>query len=308
VVIRFEFAAADLAGLRFAHSPMAEVVASAFVLRSRSGAYASWRARVDLGAPDFLTPVPAVARPTLDDELRLIAATPPAVAAEQVVAGWAGHVSPSEIVGFAADPRGGLERLVREIRRYFAAAIAPHWARLRSVVEAEISGRARAAAERGPRVLVEGLHPRLGWDGTALLIDYPGKVGEWSLDGHDLALLPTGFAGTEVYAMREGGRALWYGPRGFGNVWAAPSAASWAASPLPALAALLGPTRAEVLTLLAAPHSTGEVASVLGVAAATASHHLTTLRDAGLIVAGRAGRRLLYQRTAMGETLVAFVS
>jgi DNA-binding transcriptional ArsR family regulator len=56
-----------------------------------------------------------------------------------------------------------------------------------------------------------------------------------------------------------------------------------------------------VLTLLAAPHSTGEVASVLGLATATASHHLTTLRDAGLVAGDRMGRRLRYRRTGLGE-------
>jgi DNA-binding transcriptional ArsR family regulator len=69
------------------------------------------------------------------------------------------------------------------------------------------------------------------------------------------------------------------------------------------LSALLGPTRAAVLSLLAAPHSTGQVATTLGLAPATASHHLTTLRDAGLIAAARSGRRVLYERTSLGDRL-----
>ncbi|MEU8664952.1 ArsR/SmtB family transcription factor, partial [Actinoplanes philippinensis] len=155
----------------------------------------------------------------------------------------------------------------------------------------------------GARRLVDGLHPRLGWDGTALHLRYPHKSGRWSLDGHHLTLLPTGFAGGQVYAMPDSpaGRTLWYGPRGFGNVWAT--------GPVPAagerLTALLGPTRAAVLTLLAAAHSTGEVATRLGLSAGTASHHLTTLRDAGLAAAARSGRRVLYERTTLGDQLVA---
>jgi DNA-binding transcriptional ArsR family regulator len=58
-----------------------------------------------------------------------------------------------------------------------------------------------------------------------------------------------------------------------------------------------------VLTLLAVPSSTGEVAAALHLAPATASHHLTTLRDAGLVVGERLGRRLRYLRTALGEQL-----
>jgi hypothetical protein len=311
-VIRFEFGAADLAGLRFAHSPMAEVVASAFALRSRSGAYAGWRSRVDVSAlptfravllgphgyaPDFLTPVPAVPRPALADELRAVAGTPLDEVAAQVVAGWAGHPPPPAVRAFGADPRSALDSLITEIRAYAAGAIAPLWPRLRAAADAEIAARARRAASHGARSLVAGLHPRLAWDGGALLIDYPGKSGEWTLDGHDLTLLPTGFAGDEVFAMRDGGRALWYAPPGFGNLAPAPPGET------AALSALLGPTRAAVLTLVGAPHSTGEVATTLGLAPATASHHLTTLRDAGLIAAARAGRRLLYQRTSLGDRL-----
>ncbi|GIE76794.1 transcriptional regulator [Actinoplanes philippinensis] len=319
-MIEWEFGPADVAGLRFAHSPMAEVVSSVFALRGEGGPHESWRRRVDpelprwptfravlcgpLGyAPDFLTPPPRTGRPGLADELAEVAATPLDVVAAQVAAGWAGHPPPPEIDRFGRDPAAGLARLGAEIRAYAAVAIRPWWPRLRAAAATEIAGRGRIAAEHGARRLVDGLHPRLGWDGAALQLRYPHKSGRWSLDGHHLTLLPTGFAGGQVYAMPDSpaGRTLWYGPRGFGNVWAT--------GPVPAagerLTALLGPTRAAVLTLLAAPHSTGEVATRLGLSAGTASHHLTTLRDAGLAAAARAGRRVLYERTTLGDQLVS---
>jgi biotin operon repressor len=317
-VIEWEFGAAGLARLRFAHSPVAEVVASAFALRGGPGAWlqASWRARVTpalprwptfravlLGprgyAPDFLTPPPRRSRPTLAEELTEVAATPLDRVAEQVLAGWAGHDAPPEIDRFARDPRAALTVLLAEIDAYFAVAVRPLWPRLRAAAEAEIATRGRAAAAHGARMLVDELHPKLGWTGSALLLRYPDKQARWSLDGQELTLLPTGFAGAEVYAMPDGA-ALWYAPRGFGNLWTPGRTA-----PGKPLAALLGPTRAAVLTLLAAPHSTGDVAAQLGLAAATASHHLTTLRDAGLVTADRAGRRLLYQRTPLGDELTA---
>jgi hypothetical protein len=316
-VIAWEFGAADLAGLRFAHSPMAELVASVFALRpDNAWVSPAWRSRVAaaveawptfravvLGprgyAPDFLTPVPRMARPTLAEELAVVAATPDDQVVEQVLAGWEGHAAPPEIARFADDPRTATKMLVAEAREYFAAAIAPLWPRLWAAADAEIATRVRAAAEHSPRSLVDALHPKLRWDGRELQIRYPGKTGRWSLDGHDLTLLPTGFAGAEVYAMptAPAGRSLWYAPRGFGNMWAA------AGEPTAALSALLGPPGAAVLTRRAAPGTTGEVAGRLGLAAATASHHLTTLRDAGLVTAERAGRRLLYQRTRLGDEL-----
>jgi biotin operon repressor len=191
--------------------------------------------------------------------------------------------------------------LLREIRQYYAVAVAPYWARLRAAAEAEIAHRARAAAEHGSRALLKDLHPRLAWDGSALSIGLGSNVTDFGRDGEGLTLLPSGFTGPKVFTLTQTrhGRALWYPPRGYGALWDSPARAE----PSAALAALLGPTRAAVLTLLDVPHSTGEVASALGLAAATASHHLTTLRDAGLVAAARTGRRLSYLRTGLGEQL-----
>ena len=320
-MIEIEFASTDLLGLRFAHSPMVEVVTSGFELIRPAGfwMYASWRAGVEprlAGAgletflalisgpncyvPDFLTPVPPTSRPSLDEELQVVAATPLDRVAAEVHAAWAGHRAPPEIRRFGTDPAGGLVELVRQIRRYFELALAPVWPRLRAVVEGEIAGRARAATEHGPQTLLADLHPKLDWDGSALRLASP-KSRHWGLDGHLLALLPAGFAGPKVHLMTEAptGRALWYPPRGYGRLWDQPERVE----PSVTLAALLGPTRAAVLTLLAVPGSTGEVASALRLAPATASHHLTILRDAGLLVADRVGRRLRYRRTDLGQQL-----
>ena len=70
------------------------------------------------------------------------------------------------------------------------------------------------------------------------------------------------------------------------------------------LARLLGATRAAVLADLHAPRSTTDIAQRLSISPAGASHHLTTLRDAGLITARREGRVVLYVRTPIGDTLV----
>ncbi|MEV7803292.1 hypothetical protein AB0O28_10140 [Microbispora sp. NPDC088329] len=166
-MIRIEFALADLLRLRFAHSPMAEVVASCLALRSRSARLvpASWRARVEpllrglttLGAlvpgptgyvPDFLTPAPGAARPTLEQELRVVAATPLDRAAYEVDRAWAGHRAPPQIERFAADPAAALAATVREARRYFALAIAPSW---RTCIPGW-TGTARRCGSRTPRM------------------------------------------------------------------------------------------------------------------------------------------------------------
>ncbi|MBV1852712.1 helix-turn-helix domain-containing protein [Catellatospora tritici] len=318
-MIEIEFGAADLVDVRFAHSPMVEVVTSTMVLTRRTDhwLYAAWRERTaplftapELAVlravvsgpcyiPDFLTPVLPTARPSLDDELAAVAATPLDRVAFEVQAAWAGHAAPPEAARFDTDPATALAELVGQVRHYFTQAIAPVWPRLRAAVEAELAHRARTAADDGPRTLLAGLHPRLDWDGSALLLA-SAKSRQWTLDGHRLALLPTGFAGSVLHTMTEAvhGRALWYAPRGYGGMWDAE-----VPQPAEALAALLGPTRAAVLSALAVPASTGEIAATLGLAPATASHHLTTLRDSGLVAAERTGRRLRYRRTTVGEQL-----
>ncbi|WP_305784576.1 ArsR/SmtB family transcription factor [Symbioplanes lichenis] len=319
-MLRFEFTAADLAGVRFAHSPMAEVVASAVALRRSShlAVYATWRTEVGvrLGGrrlstfdavvreprwhvPDFLTPVPTVVRPRLRDELAVVAATPLDRVAAEVAEAWDGTPAPPATARFARDPRGALTMLISEIREYFAVALAPYWPRLRAVAEADIARRGRAVAEQGSRALITDLHPAVSWDSEALAVGYgPEHTGSLTAGDLPLTLMPSAFTGPKVLSLArpDTGRALFYPPHGFGAVWTG--------SPVPPrLGALLGPTRAAVLSLVGAPHSTGEVADVLSLAPATASHHLTILRDAGLVTAYRTGRRLLYQRTPLGDEL-----
>ena len=46
-----------------------------------------------------------------------------------------------------------------------------------------------------------------------------------------------------------------------------------------------------------------ELAERLELSPATASHHLTALRDAGLVTGRREGRAVLYVRTPLGDAL-----
>jgi DNA-binding transcriptional ArsR family regulator len=72
-----------------------------------------------------------------------------------------------------------------------------------------------------------------------------------------------------------------------------------------ALAAVLGRGRAQLLTELAAPVSTTELARRTGMSAGGVSQHLTALRAAGLVTTRRQGRMLLSARTDLADALVS---
>jgi DNA-binding transcriptional ArsR family regulator len=65
----------------------------------------------------------------------------------------------------------------------------------------------------------------------------------------------------------------------------------------------LGERRARVLLELDRPASTAELARRMQVSAGSANTHLSVLRRAGLVSRRREGRRVIYTRTASGDTL-----
>ncbi|WP_328420026.1 winged helix-turn-helix domain-containing protein [Micromonospora sp. NBC_00389] len=302
-MIDVEFTPDDLSRVRFAHSPLAELVASSWALRkpAKYWLHRPWLERAErllpgaglepllavLGSPtgyvpDFLTPIGVA--PNLAAELRAVAGTDPARVRRQLERAGVPALAPDE--------------LVAQLRRYFTLLIAPDWPRLRALALADIRRRTLLAAEQGGRTLLRELHPSIRWDGASLRVAV-GTTRPTGLDGRPWTLLPTAFAGPSVHTIIEGeaGPALCYPPGGLGGLWASPV-------PSPALGALLGSTRAAALSLLDTPLSTGELAAMLGLAPATASHHLTTLRDNGLIAGVRRGRTVCYARTVLGDQLV----
>ncbi|WP_422724262.1 ArsR/SmtB family transcription factor [Kitasatospora purpeofusca] len=81
--------------------------------------------------------------------------------------------------------------------------------------------------------------------------------------------------------------------------------ADGAGPPVPkALAALLGPGRAELLVALDTPKTTSQLVALTGLPLGSVGRHLRILREAGLVLRRRAGRSVLYHRTAAGQVLL----
>jgi DNA-binding transcriptional ArsR family regulator len=93
--------------------------------------------------------------------------------------------------------------------------------------------------------------------------------------------------------------AVVYAPRGIATLWEPAEQAP------DALADLLGRRRAGILSGLARPATTHELAVRLAASPAGVSEHLAVLRRAGLVAGRREGRAVRYARTPAGDALVA---
>jgi DNA-binding transcriptional ArsR family regulator len=158
---------------------------------------------------------------------------------------------------------------------------------------------ARRLAEGGPALLFSELHESVSWSENRLEVSVPAHSATVVLDGRGLVLMPSAFGATRPRVID---RAPWqptliYPARGIATLWEDAVVAP------DGLARLLGATRAAVLMNIEAPRSTTELASRLSLSAATTSHHLGALRDAGLVTGRREGRVVLYVRTPLGDAL-----
>ncbi len=96
---------------------------------------------------------------------------------------------------------------------------------------------------------------------------------------------------------------LTYGARAVGRVWE--DLGSKTHDDGDPLGALLGRSRATILSLLEVPMSTTEIARLLNQTPATTSRHLSVLKDSGLATSWRLGRSVLYRQTPLAASLTS---
>ena len=319
-MVRFVFSVDDLARTRFAISPMWELVHSLLALRDPSHAalHVPWLRSLSGRLhglalepaaalipphgfnPDFLWPPPSGPLGDIAEDLAALRATP----AKQIRADMdlfaTQHRRGRAIAEpWLADPRREARRLANLLDAYWARAIEPVWPRVRAFLDADIAYRAGRLAAGGPEALFADLDDAVSWRQPHLDVQVPLHDATFELGGRGLLLVPSAFAATRPSVID---RAPWqptvsYPARGIATLWED-------AAPAPeGLARLLGSSRAAMLADLAAPRSTTELAQRLSLSPATTSHHVTVLRDAGLVTGRREGRSVLYVRTPLGDAL-----
>ncbi|MFG2333627.1 DUF5937 family protein [Streptomyces sp. NPDC048604] len=180
-------------------------------------------------------------------------------------------------------------------------ALAPYWARIRDVLEADVFHRARQVAEHGVAQVLNELHKSVTWDTGSLRLVRRQCTLSRAETGAGLLLVPSAFAWPRVLTRSVAPEPpqLAYPARGIGTLWEPRTTAA-----AEAVAAVIGKSRTLLLTELDTPASTTQLARHAGLSAAGVSQHLTALRDAGLVTAHRAGRSVLYARTAVADALL----
>ncbi|MER7466131.1 DUF5937 family protein [Streptomyces sp. NPDC097981] len=257
--------------------------------------------------PHFLNPAPAGPAPVLAAELAGVVAAPAGTVRRNLdhLRYHQGALGP-RARSLHTDPQARLPRLAEEIEAYWKLALAPYWARIRSVLDADVFHRARQAAEQGAGHVINELHTAVSWDDNALRLLRRTRPLSREAAGTGLLLVPSAFLGPGLLTRMTppDPPQLAYPARGVGTLWASrpPTAKAQA------VAAVLGRSRTLLLSELEAPASTTELARRTGLSAAGVSQNLTALRDAGLVSAHRAGRSVLYARTAVAEALLGACS
>ncbi|MBB2911946.1 DNA-binding HxlR family transcriptional regulator [Streptosporangium becharense] len=315
--VEWIFTPEDVARIRFAFSPIWELVISLRAVRdpARHSLHLPWvravrprLAGLDLTelfalvppqgyVVDFLTPPPESPMPDFAADLeRVRRADPERAAAEAVRAN--GSAS-GGVARFVADPEAGVVRVADTLERYWAIAFAEFWPRIHGLLEGDVLRRVRRLAAGGARELFADLHPSVRWTGDRLAVTRPRQYSE-PLGGEGLVLVPSAFYWPDVAVMMKPYRPmLVYPATGAGTLW------DEGPPPAPgALAALVGRTRAQILIALAEPATTSVLARRMSITPGAVSQHLGVLADGGLVTRRRLGREVVYRRTPVGDSLV----
>ncbi|MFG6193346.1 ArsR/SmtB family transcription factor [Nonomuraea sp. JJY05] len=251
--------------------------------------------------PEFLVPAPAGAGTSIEDDLAALQRTPASqvrISLRRVF----GDEPPAPVVALAERPAEGLRAIAAELRAAHDRLIAPHWSRIRAVLDADVIHRARQMAAGGAERLFADLHPDLHWRDGQLKLGGARWRAERVVDRGPggLVLMPVVVGSPYVLIKKRTSTqtTVRYPARGVGALWTAGTQA-----PAGSAVRLLGRARAELLEALRSPATTTDLARALGITPSAVSQHLRVLRESGLVARERSGRSVLYMTTALGTSL-----
>ena len=256
--------------------------------------------------PEFLIPAPASQWPAFADELARLAVA----AAEPVRASlcrvFGDEPWPDSARELFERPRKSLREITAELAECHERLIAPHWERIRAVLDADIAYRTGLLASGGARRLFADMHPDLNWAAGSLTLSDPDEkdsVFHVQKGPDGVVLIPCVFAWPEVSVSKATSTqtVMLYPARGAANVWSRLGEDGISGTPAEHL---LGESRARLLSTLRSPATTTALARQLGVTPSAVSQHLAFLHRGQLVQRQRRGRAVLYQTSDLGLALL----
>ncbi|MEV4347763.1 helix-turn-helix domain-containing protein [Actinoplanes sp. NPDC049596] len=256
--------------------------------RPRRGDQPGWMA-------DFLGTVPAEPGLSFDEELAQLAGEwDDASMRAELYALRPGRL-PATLLG------PGLRTELLELLTWvWTVTIEADWPRRQRVLQADVLSRTTTLATRG----WSGVIPTLGAN-TEWLGDGRFQINRYDLPERDLTAAETLLF---VPVHSNGSWVQWHEPTRYALVYPVTGAlAPVAGADVNGLARLIGANRARLLLALGDPRSTTQLAALSGLPPGAVGNHLKVMLDAGLVLRRRAGREVLYWRTALGDSLSATV-
>ncbi|MEU7204428.1 winged helix-turn-helix domain-containing protein [Streptomyces sp. NPDC045470] len=316
-MIRIHFTAADFARVRFAPRPAPLQEMNTAFLKLACGddplLFGHWRQRLLRSLPRTTLPlrdlVPAGQAPSfldvfsdsLTEGLDSVRATRQDLIRSELRRVYEGSGSPPppwlrDLYRGDSDARSFLRRAQQAA---FETALRPVWPLVQDLHRDEFTRHALTAAEHGTATALTRLVGTSRLNGTTWELPAPATR-NITLNGRGVLLLPTfHWTGHPLLGDHPDQPVTVTYPAGPGL----PLTPTGTTDPTAALSAVLGRTRATILTLLTEPHSTSALARRLGLSNPTASAHTAALRAAGLLTTTRAGRSVLHRRTEVGALL-----
>ncbi len=249
--------------------------------------------------PDFLTP--AESADGLEAGLAALRATPRQRMTAELARTARSRRLPQWARALATGERQRVEEVVAAFRSVHRAIIGPDWTSVATTTEADRALRTRALRDGGVHGLLHSLRPVMDWRPPVLYVRYP-KDRDLHLAGRGLRLVPSHFCWHTPISLADPALPPVLVHPIEHPVSREPVAAR--AHPSQALPRLLGRTRARVLAGLGAAATTGELARRLGISAASASEHVSALREAGLACSRRTGAHVVHVLTPLGVALL----
>lgn len=192
------------------------------------------------------------------------------------------------------------ERATALLTYVWEHTVRPYWERRRRILEADMVARIARVNQGGWAAVLDSLKPGL----TRWLGESRFQVNHNAYPPREIA------AEAELLFMPVTPKTSWVSWEGrerYAVIYPCLGvlADDHERRPAPAgLRTLIGTARAGLLALLATPMSTTQLVAVTGQGLGSVGRHLRVLLDAGLVERRRAGRSVLYVRTAAGEVLM----